>query len=84
MHVLCLQVAIVAGDYPLDLFHLLMCHSSGTVTGHFCCNGQLLRTKSILAVQPSFAAIQRVFFLVNSGLTYQQGQLRDGEASDYS
>ena len=41
---------------------------------------------NILAVQPLSAAVQRVFSLVNSGLTYQQGQdyIIYGEASDYS
>jgi len=70
MQVLCLQVATAAGDYQLDLFHLLMC----LYKSHKSFLLQWAATaKSILEVQLSFAAFLRVFSLVNSGFTYQQG-----------
>ena len=58
MHTLSLQKTIAAGDHPS--FNL-MCYSGGTAIIHFCCNGQPLElaAKSILAVQPSSAAVQR-------------------------
>jgi len=61
MHVLCLQVAIAAGDYPS--FNL-MCYSDGSLSLQWAATA-----KSILAVQPSSAAIQRGLSLVNSGFT---------------
>ena len=61
MHVLCLQVDIAAGDYPS--FNL-MCYSGGSLLLHWAATA-----KSILAEQPSSAAIQRGLSLVNSGFT---------------
>jgi len=73
MQFLCLQVATAARDYPFDLFHLLMCNSGGAATSHFCCNEQPLPIKSILAVHLFSVAVVRIFSLVDSGFTYQQG-----------
>ena len=82
MHVLCLHVAIAAGDYPFSNF---MCYSGGIATNPFCCNGQPLPRACALVVQPSFAAIQRMFSLVNSEFTQKQGLYHyktiNGEAS---
>jgi len=63
MHILCLQVAIAAGDYPSSN---LMCYSDGSLLLQW-----VATAKSILAVQPSSAAIQGGLSLVNSGFTYQ-------------
>jgi len=49
MHVLCLHVAIAAGDY---LSSNLMCYSGGSLLLQWAATA-----KSILAVQPSSAAI---------------------------
>jgi len=51
VHVLCLQVAMAAGDYPSSNH---MCYSGGTATSPFCCNAWAATTKSTLAVQPIF------------------------------
>jgi len=67
MHVLCLQVAVAAGDCSLDFIPLLM-----TVVEQPQVSLLLqwaATTKSILALQPSSAAIQRGFSLVNSAFT---------------
>jgi len=54
----------MAGDYSLDLFHLLMHYSGGTAISHFYCNGQPVpRAFAVTAVQGGFS-------LVNSGFTY--------------
>jgi len=63
MHASCLQVAMAARDYPLDLIHLLMCYSGGTNTSYITLLQWAANAKNILAVQPSSAAIQRVFSL---------------------
>ena len=61
MHVLRLQVAIAAGDYPSSN---LMCYSGGSLLLQW-----IATAKSIFAEQPSSAAIQRGLSLVNSGFS---------------
>ena len=61
MHDLCLQVAIAAKDY---LSSNLMWYTGGSLLLQWAATG-----RSILAVQPSSAAIQRGLSLVNSGFT---------------
>jgi len=60
---LCLQVAIVAGDYPSSSYVLQWWNNNKPLLLQWAATA-----KSILAVprQPSFAAVQRVFSLVNS------------------
>ena len=55
MHVLYLQVAIAAGNYPIDLFHLLMCYSSvkNHKLSHFTAMAWAANAKHTLAVKPS-------------------------------
>jgi len=55
MHVLCLDVAIAAGDYVSSN---LVCYIGGTATSPYMLQWAAT-TKSSLAVQPSFAAIQK-------------------------
>ena len=57
-----LQVAIAAGDYPLDLFHLFMCYSGGSLLVQWT-----VTAKNILAVQPYCNS--KKIPLVNSGFT---------------
>ena len=56
-----LQVAIAAGDHPSSN---LRCYSGGFLLLQWAATA-----KSILAVQPSFAAIQRRLSLMNLGFT---------------
>ena len=65
MNSLCLDVAKAAGDYA---YFNLMCYSGGTVTTSYMLQWAAT-AKSNLAMQPSFAAIQKGFSLVNSGFT---------------
>ena len=52
---LCLQVATAAGDYPLDLFHLLIRYSGGQPQVTFGAMGS--HCQSIFALQSSSAAV---------------------------
>ena len=61
MHVLSLQVAIVAGDYPSSSYVLQWWNSYKSLLLQWAATA-----KSILAVQPFSAAVQRIFSLVSS------------------
>ena len=56
-----LQVGILAGDYPSSFYVLQWWNSHKPFLLQWAATA-----KSILAVQPSSAAVQRVFSLVNS------------------